>query len=307
MQDDILWTPDDDAFAHSNLARFAIENGFDPHDYDALHRWSVAEKGAFWRAVWDFTGVEGDPGAVSLTEDEGHPMTGARFFPAARINLAENLLKGEDNQLAIIEADETGHYQTFTMQDLRDRVTRVSRGLRELGVTENDCVAGILPNRLDGLVALLATAALGATWSSCSPDFGTVAILDRIGQIKPKVLFAAGVYRYGGKDHDITARLAEICAAIPSLTDYISCGEATDIAPPDGIRSHHIASFGSTGALEFTRVPFRHPCYVLYTSGTTGAPMRATASTASSSRTIPSLVSTPSPTVMWGSLRRESW
>lgn len=272
MQDDILWSPQADQFANSNLARFAVANGFDPHDYDSLHRWSVAEKGAFWRALWDFTGVVGEPGSVSLTQDEDHPMTGARFFPDARINLAENLLKGEGNPLAIIEADETGHYQTFTLEELRHRVARVSRGLRELGVAESDCVAGILTNRLDGLVALLATAAIGATWSSCSPDFGTVAILDRIGQIKPKVLFAAGRYRYGGKDHDITARLAEICAAMPDLTDFIACGETTGIALPSDIKLHDMASFGSSGPLEFTRVSFRHPCYVLYTSGTTGAP-----------------------------------
>lgn len=272
MQDDILWTPDADAFIHSGLARFALANGFDPHDYDSLHRWSISEKGAFWRAVWEYAGVVGEPGSTLLLEDDDRPMTGARFFPEARINLAENLLKGDGQRLAIVEADETGHYRTFTMQDLRDRVARVSRGLRALGITAGDCVAGILPNRLDALVALLATATLGATWSSCSPDFGTVAILDRIGQIKPKVLFAAGRYRYGGRDHDITARLSEISAAMPGLAHVIACGEATDIALPAGIQAHYIDTFGSDGLLEFTRVPFRHPCYVLYTSGTTGAP-----------------------------------
>ena len=272
MQNDILWTPGTDAFANSGLARFARANGFDPRDYDSLHRWSVADKGAFWHAVWMFTDVVGEPGAVCLIQDDDHPMTGTRFFPEARINLAENILKGKGDRLAIIEADETGHYRSVTMRELRMRVARVSRGLKALGVTAGDCVAGILPNRLDGLVALLATAALGATWSSCSPDFGAVAILDRIGQIKPRVLFATGRYRYGGKDHDITARLAKICADLPGLAHFVGCGEASEIPLPLDIETHHISTLGSDGPLEFTRVPFRHPCYVLYTSGTTGAP-----------------------------------
>jgi acetoacetyl-CoA synthetase len=272
MPNEVLWTPGPEQFAESNMARFAIANGFDPHDYDCLHRWSISEKGAFWRAVWDFTNVAGTPGEIALIEDEDRPMTGARFFPDAGINLAENLLQGDDARLAVIEADETGHYQTFTMGELRRRVARVSRGLRSLGVTSDDCVAGVLPNRLDALVALLATATLGATWSSCSPDFGTVAILDRIGQIKPKVLFATGRYRYGGKDHDIAARLTEICASMPGLRYFVGCGDTSGISLAPGIGSHDIKAIGTDGPLEFSRVSFRHPAYVLYTSGTTGAP-----------------------------------
>lgn len=272
MQSDIIWHPEEARFETSNLGQFARLNGFNPRDYESLHRWSVADKGAFWRAVWDFTGVIGEIGSQAFVENAEHPMTGAMFFPNGRINLAENLLRGDDGAVAIFEADETGAYGEVSRAELRAMVARTAEGLRNAGVGKNDCVAGILPNRTEALVALLATAAVGATWSSCSPDFGATAILDRLGQIKPKVLFAAASYRYGGKEHDIAARIIEIASGMPSVEHLVITAGTVDVHPSAKFEQHDYASFGTDVPLSFERVPFRHPVYVLYTSGTTGAP-----------------------------------
>ncbi|NLS00029.1 acetoacetate--CoA ligase [Rhizobium sp. P38BS-XIX] len=272
MHSDIVWQPADNCFEASNLAAFARLNGFDPRDYDTLHRWSIADKSAFWRAVWDFAGVIGTPGDIAFAENTDRPMTGSSFFPDARINLAENLLRGDDGAIAIHEADETGHRAQVTRGQLRMMVARVAEGLRRAGVTKDDCVAGVLPNRTEALVALLATASLGATWSSCSPDFGTVAILDRLGQIRPKVLFAATSYRYGGKDHDITSRVAEIAAGMQSVEHVVVTSGSAPTRASGNFEIHAYESFGDNAPLVFDRVAFSHPLYVLYTSGTTGAP-----------------------------------
>ncbi|WP_253958482.1 acetoacetate--CoA ligase [Rhizobium sp. WYJ-E13] len=272
MRSDIIWKPEDSCFESSNLAGFALANGFDPRDYDTLHRWSVADKGNFWRAVWDDAGIIGSPGNVDFVENADRPMTGSSFFPDARINLAENLLRGADDAVAIHEADETGHAARVTRGELRAMVARVADGLRRAGVTSNDCVAGVLPNRTQALVALLATASIGATWSSCSPDFGTTAILDRLGQIRPKVLFAATSYRYGGRDHDIATRVSDIATGMPSVEHLIVTSGPVPESGAASFAVHSYESFGGTAPLTFERVAFSHPLYVLYTSGTTGAP-----------------------------------
>ncbi|WLS05375.1 acetoacetate--CoA ligase [Shinella oryzae] len=273
MQSDIVWQPDEASFETSNLARFARENGFDARDYDTLHRWSIADKGVFWRAVWDFTGVIGEAGERAFIDGAENPMTGAVFFPDARVNLAENLLRGDDDAIAIHEADETGARRTVTRGELRTMVARTADGLRRAGVSRDDCVAGILPNRTEALVALLATATVGATWSSCSPDFGVTAILDRLGQIKPKVLFAAACYRYGGKDHDIAQRIVDIAKGMESVEHVVVTNGSLPAATGGELFTRHeYPAFGHEAPLVFERVPFCHPVYVLYTSGTTGAP-----------------------------------
>ncbi len=268
MTEDILRTPPSIAFLDSNLARFATANGFAPQDYDTLHRWSVSDLGGFWSALWDFAGILGDKGETAFVPDEASWMKGARFFPQARLNLAENLLRGEDARVAVHEVQETGAHRVLTMGELRAQVGRVAQGLRAAGIRPGDRVAGVLPNTIDALVATLASLAIGATWTSCSPDFGKAAIVERIGQVAPKVLFAVARYRYGGKLHDIGDRIAEVLAAIPSVDTLVLSGEG-EVTGEAAIRQE---AFGTAAALDFERLPFDHPAYILYTSGTTGIP-----------------------------------
>lgn len=268
---DILWTPPAEASTQTALAKFARANGFDPADYDGLHRWSVSDLGAFWSALWDFCGVMGDKGETAFVPDDAAWMTGARFFPQARLNLAENLLKGEPGDIAVYSSDELGAVTSLTRGALRAEVGRVAAGLRAAGVVAGDRVAGVMPNTADGLVALLASLSIGAVWTSCSPDFGTAAIVDRIGQVEPKVLFAAPTYRYGGRMHDIAGRIAEVLAQVPEIKTLVISGEG-EMADATATA---FADFGAgQGDVEpdFTRLPFDHPAYILYTSGTTGAP-----------------------------------
>lgn len=268
MSDDILWSPATAAFSDSAMARFAIGQGFDPHDYDGLHRWSVSDPGAFWSTFWDFAGIQGIKGTTSFLPDEAAWMTGARFFPGARLNLAENLLRGDDEETVVHEVLESGARQSITRGALKARVARVAEGLRQAGVVPGERVAGILPNTIDALVAAQAAVAIGAVWTSCSPDFGKAAIVDRIGQVEPKVLFATARYRYGGKTHDIAERLADVLSEMPSVQTLVLSGEGR----VPGVASVAQESFGEEAPLRFERVPFDHPIYILYTSGTTGIP-----------------------------------
>lgn len=270
MDTDIVWRPTEASIAAANLTRFAAEQGFSGESYDVLHRWSTSEPGAFWSAVWDFCGVIGQKGAFDYVAATDGGMINGYWFPEARLNFAENLLRGVETDAAVVECNEDGISRRMTRGELRAEVARVAAGLRIAGVVVGDRVVGILPNRIEALVALLATAVLGATWSSCSPDFGAIAILDRLGQIEPKVLFATQRYRYGGKEHDISGRIAELAVQMPSVTDVVLIDG--DVAV-DAARTHRWTDFGDAGApLTYTRVPFAQPLYVLYTSGTTGKP-----------------------------------
>ncbi|WP_438816426.1 acetoacetate--CoA ligase [Taklimakanibacter lacteus] len=254
------------------MARFAMQNGFAADDYDTLHRWSVSEKGPFWKALWDFAGILGEAGDRWFVPDVAAPMTGAAFFPEASLNLAENLLKGPDRRVAVIAADETGGYVEISLRDLKARTARAANGLRAAGIGKGDAVGGILANRIDALVALLATAAIGAIWSSCSPDFGVPAILDRLGQIEPRALFVSPRYRYGGKEHDIADRISAVAAGMAKLRLVVQCGETARLALAPAIECVAMGDLGEELPLVFERVAFSHPLYVLYTSGTTGAP-----------------------------------
>jgi acetoacetyl-CoA synthetase len=268
MGENILWTPPASAFETAAMARFARQLGVDPADYGTLHRLSVADPGRFWSALWDFCGVPGDKGGTAFVPDEAAWMTGARFFPEARLNLAEVLLQGPGEAVVVIAADEAGGERRLTRAELRAEVGRVAAGLRAAGVVPGDRVAGVLPNDAGALVALLASLSVGAVWTSCSPDFGTAAIVDRIGQVEPKVLFAAPLYRYGGKSHDIGARIADVCAQVPSIARVVVCGDG---ALPGG-EGEPFSDFGQEAQPVYAPLPFDHPAYILYTSGTTGAP-----------------------------------
>ena len=265
----VVWTPGAAMAEQSALAKFSREAGFDPADYDSLHRWSISDPGAFWSRLWDFAGVIGEKGETAFVPDPAHWMTGALFFPDAKINLAENLLKRTGDAIVLVEGDEAGGRREMTADQLRAETARVANGLRAAGVEPGDRVAAVMPNRIECLVTLLATAAVGGVWTSCSPDFGGAAISDRIGQVRPKVLFVEPRVRYGGKAQDISERLTDVAGRMDGLSQVVVIGDGAVEAPAPVVS---YAGFGEEGPLEFTRVGFNDPVYILYTSGTTGKP-----------------------------------
>jgi acetoacetyl-CoA synthetase len=241
--------------------------------YAALHRLSVTRPDVFWREVWDFCGVVGERGARVL--ERPRAMPGAAFFPDARLNFAENVLRRRDDRPAIIAVAERGDERTVTFAQLHRDVARAARALRANGVVAGDRVCGIVANVPEAIVAALGAAAIGAVWSSCSPDFGVRGVLDRFGQIAPTVLVSVDGYDYAGRRHDCLGKLAEVAMQLPSLRQVVvipfgsaggDFGRIRDAVAWD-------AWLGTGGAeFEFERFPFNHPLYVLYSSGTTGVP-----------------------------------
>ncbi len=271
-----LWTPSAERVAEANLTRFMQVAGERAgrafEDYDSLWRWSVDERAAFWDTLWDFCGVVGDKGEVVL--EDGERMPGARWFPDAGLNFAENLLRHRDEKPALIFRGEDGTRMTLTYGGLYRAVAGVAAGLRAAGVGPGDRVAGFLPNHPQTVVAMLATASLGATWSSCSPDFGIQGVLDRFGQIEPKVLFTADGYHYAGKAIDSLAPVRNVVEQLESVQLVV-------VVPflnpqPDLSTVPHAVLLGDfvthDDEIEFARQPFDHPLYVMYSSGTTGKP-----------------------------------
>ncbi len=275
---DPLWIPSAERVAASALTRFVeseVRGRWDVHpaDYAELHRWSVEERERFWRSVWSFGGVIGDgPGGTALVG--GDRMPGARWFPEARLNFAENLLRRADGAPAMVFRGEDRVGRTLSFGELRDLVSRLAQALEAAGVREGDRVAGCLPNLPEAVAAMLAAASLGATWSSCSPDFGAAGVVDRFGQIAPKVLFCADGYFYNGRWIDTLARTAEALERLPSVEERILVpygggpGDAPTWARPLG---EFVSGFAPRD-IRFRRLPFDHPLYILFSSGTTGAP-----------------------------------
>ncbi len=271
-----LWQPSAERIAASQLARFvqalpADAPGVD--DYEALWSWSVEHPETFWRAVWDYCGVVGEPGERVLADADRMP--GARFFPDARLNFAENLLRYRDERPAIQFRDEGGLSRELSYAQLYHEVARTAHALREAGVGPGDRVAGFMPNVPDTVIAMLAATSLGAIWSSCSPDFGAAGVLDRLGQVQPKVLFCVDSYRYNGKVHDCLGRVADIVAGIPGIERVVVCPylEATAATGdlPNAVTYGEFTDNTATD-IAFARLPFDHPVYILYSSGTTGVP-----------------------------------
>jgi acetoacetyl-CoA synthetase len=271
-----LWAPDRDQAAQTNLARFATGVGIDigaEGGFQRLHRWSVEELGGFWSAVWDFCGVvASERGSASVVVSEH--MADVRFFDGARLNFAENLLAGAGDEIAIVFADESGSYSETSRGELRALVSRLAGAMRAQGVGPGDRVACWMPNVPEAYAVMLAAASVGAVFSSTSPDFGTAGVLDRFGQIEPVVLFAVDGYVYGGQRFDCRDRLAEIRGGLPTVAatvvlDRLGLGER----PPQGT-----VGFDAwlepyrAGPIHFEQLPFDHPLYVLYSSGTTGRP-----------------------------------
>jgi acetoacetyl-CoA synthetase len=249
----LLWEPADPS--GTQLARFMSARGFS--DYHELWRWSVEDLEGFWGSLWDWFAVDGPPERVLGRRE----MPGAEWFPGAELNYAEHIFRrARPRATAIVHASESQPLSEITWDELRDQVARCAAGLRRLGVKRGDRVVAYMPNVPETVVALLASASIGAIWSSCAPEFGTPTVVDRFKQIEPKVLIATEGYRYGGRDFDRRDRVAEIRAAIPSI-------EHTVMVPSDWRRL-----LAEPGELTFERVPFDHPLWVLYSSGTTGLP-----------------------------------
>ncbi len=285
---DMLWRPEETRAAQSTLAAFSVwmasRAGKSFADYDDLHRYSTREPAEFWSALWDFAGVKGEKGAAPYLVD-GDKMPGARFFPQARLNFAENLLAKDGDGAALVFWGEDKVKRRMSWRELREEVARAAALLREAGVGVGDRVGGILPNMPESIVSVLAAASIGAVWSSCSPDFGVQGVLDRFGQIEPKVLIACDGYYYNGKALDISDKLAAIAARLPSLRAAIVVsylGRDKEVVQALNAGGVHRGARAQTwadavharaaGELHFERLAFAHPLYVLFSSGTTGMP-----------------------------------
>jgi acetoacetyl-CoA synthetase len=279
-----LWTPDKQTIENSRVSHYTkwlAGRGvtLPDADYHALWEWSVSQPGEFWDSVWDYFEVRGDRGDGPALGDASMP--GARWFPGATLNYARNALRAADtdpDRSAVVAYSERGHAASLSYRQLVSEVGRVAAGLRALGVTKGDRVVALAPNIPETVVALLATASIGAIWSSCSPDFGARSVVDRFAQIDPKVLIAVDGYTYNGKDFDRTGTVEEIAARLPSLQAVVmigllGSGNGKQSALADDVRLLNWEELeGQPGNLEFEEVPFDHPLWVLYSSGTTGLP-----------------------------------
>ena len=274
-----LWTPSPERIAGANLTRYrrmlADDLGVAAPDYPSLHRWSVENPEDFWCSIWDFCGVIAETRGATVLAD-GDKMPGARWFPDARLNFAQNLLRRRDDGPAIIFRGEDRVRRTLSHADLYGLVSRLVQAFEAAGVGPGDRVAGYLPNIPEAIAAMLAAVSLGAVWSSCSPDFGVAGMLDRFGQIEPKLLITADGYTYNGKPIGSLARVAEALASLPSVTAVIVIpylDAAPDIAglPEAAMLDDVIAPYAERD-IAFRQLPFAHPLYILYSSGTTGIP-----------------------------------
>ena len=276
---EMLWQPSPERIAGANLTCFAAlvreRHGVNVGDYAALHRWSIDHRAAFWSAIWEYGAVIGDQGDGPVLVD-GDRMPGAKWFPGARLNFAENLLRRRDDAPGIVFRGEDRVRRTLSFRELHDAVSVLAQALRAAGVVKGDRVAGYLPNMPEAVIAMLATASIGAAWSSASPDFGVQGVVDRFGQIAPKVLFSADGYFYGGKRHDSIGRLASVAAQIPSIERIVVVPYTT--AAPDvsavekAVTLDEFVAGRTPADIAFERLPFDHPLYIMYSSGTTGAP-----------------------------------
>ncbi|MDQ2583227.1 acetoacetate--CoA ligase [Saccharothrix yanglingensis] len=271
---EVLWRPDPDRVAGSRMAAFrswlSTDKGLGFADYESLRAWSTSDLEGFWGAVAEFFDVTFHDAPSRVLE--APVMPGASWFPGATLNYAEHALKGPDEALAVVFHREDGVSSELTRGELRARVAAVRAGFASLGVGVGDRVVALVPNSPEALVAFLAAASLGATWSSCSPDFGARAVVDRFAQVEPTVLVAVDGYRYNGRAFDVRPTVERLRSEIPSLratvlVDYVGGGTLPGVVAWDSLLAEHAGA-----PLEFTPVPFAHPLWVLYSSGTTGLP-----------------------------------
>jgi len=274
---DPLWTPSPEQRARARLTHFIrqVTDRWDAgvHDYDTLYQFSISRPEQFWTSVWDVCGIIGEPGErVAIHMDR---MPGAEFFPDARLNFAENVLRQRGGGPALIFNGENQRRRTISHDELRAEAGRFASALRAAGVRPGDRVGGYLPNLPEAIIAALGAAAIGAVWSSCSPDFGVQGVLDRFGQIQPRILVASDGYFYAGKVHDLRPKVAAVLEGLGSVERAVIVPYVEEVASLDGVHgavtwSAFTAGHDSTPVFE--PLPFNHPLYVLYSSGTTGIP-----------------------------------
>ncbi|MDX1588844.1 MAG: acetoacetate--CoA ligase [Oleiphilaceae bacterium] len=274
----LLWRPSSRRLEKANLSGFHryLERQYPGElptfgDYQGLHQWSVNHPERFWQAIWQFHDVRGDFDPQRVLED-GRRMPGARWFPGATVNFAENLLRGEPDATALIEQREDGRGRAMSYGELSDASARLAGTLEDQGVGPGDRVAGFISNGLEAVIAMLATARLGAVWSSCSPDFGFQGVLDRFGQIDPKVLIAVNGYTYNGKTIDVRERVEKLRDSLPQLAACITIDNQEDCPWPGDQPLSWSQALSHAPRTGFTPVAFDAPLYILYSSGTTGAP-----------------------------------
>lgn len=271
---EVLWRPSAERISKTRIEAFRrfVNHRHDLQiaDYPALHRFSIEHRENFWQAIVDFFDVEfhNPPSSVLIEEQQ---MPSARWFPDATLNFAEHLLRRRDDHLAVVAVSEDGRRETLTHAELAAHVAGLQQRLREAGVGIGDRVAACMPNTWQTLVGMLATTSLGAIWSCCSPDFGTQGVIDRFGQIEPKVLIACAGYRYAGKELEQIAKLNEILEHLPSLQQLLVVPYAHPQARAEDFRTHAKVSlwqdfYRPGGAPYFVPVPFAQPLYILYST-----------------------------------------
>ena len=273
-----IWKPRRLQRAASNLSAYASwldDTGVfrnDGENYESLWRWSIGDRAAFWKSIWNYCDIHASKEPQQILAD-GNAMPGAKWFAGARFNFAENLLRLHDQSPAIIALDERGRRTSISHAALNMRVARLAAAMRRDGIRPGDRVAAFLPNCAEAVVGMLASAAVGAIWSSCSPDFGAKAVIDRFGQIEPKILIACDGYSYGGKTIDTRERVREIRAGLPGVRHLLVVPflhEYPDLAMLPGATPFE--AYAGHGDPQFAQLPFDHPLYILYSSGTTGVP-----------------------------------
>ncbi len=274
-----IWEPSAERKASANMTKFTgfvnerYGKKFD--SYDELYDWSITSLADFWASVWEFTKIKASKSYNTvLTNSE--PMIGCRWFQGARLNFAENLLRYRDDQTALIFKDESPEATRITYAELYDQVGCLAKSLRDLGLKAGDRVAAFMPNMMETVIAMLASTSIGAIWSSCSPDFGVKGVLDRFQQIEPRVLFTANGYSYNGKYYDTLERVANILEDLPTVEKVVVVPYMENDADINHIpNSIYYGDFLSNKAgleIQFEQLPFDHPLYIMFTSGTTGLP-----------------------------------
>ncbi|MBW2096121.1 MAG: acetoacetate--CoA ligase [Deltaproteobacteria bacterium] len=275
----LLWKPSEERIKKTNMYRFmqTVNSKFGKNfdEYGPLYEWSVENIPEFWATMWEFADIKASTPYDEVIDDVTK-MPGAKWFSGAQLNFAENLLRFRDDHIALVFKGEDQNATHMTYAELYDAVARLARSLKDMGIQPGDRVVGFMPNMPETIIAMLAATSLGATWSSCSPDFGIKGVLDRFGQIKPRVIFTANGYSFKGRKFDSLERIANILQQLPSIEKVVvvpyTLQEPDIRSVPNAVLYDDFRSPESGLEIEFRQLPFDHPLYIMYSSGTTGLP-----------------------------------